>query len=614
MIIQDMSLVPVNTPFYWSVIKYAFDKEAAFVEAGNLLMNDILEGIIAEQASINPQLADITSPAAVRFVSVRRLVNINDEDTLLPVDREYLIERNVLMKHYEPVGGFSTFLGSFDLFYEDTKYVSKVTDRYFAPEVLLIKDINYACFTDYMRFDVDPIESIKGAAHSDIVCPSGKTYSVLTGSFLFQGIEFKEGPLYRDYGTLVYYRDINDIEPEIEYRRKIVGLMLTYYHGTTKVALEASINTIIGLPITLYEGETIVSITPGPTHTEVRTDRETYILDNTIPFNNGILLLGATLPVYTPFHSVVTIEEGVPPATFSEHLVRINPYSPVSTTVSASVYTPTLNVTGEVPLHYKYAMLRNNVGTASVPSDLDLDATPHAAGDYLRVTPDTIVLSYPIERGGDTQTYVKGDILYVAPDGTRWERYRNLIFKGDVTTLPTQTDYQLHREEYHVFHLPLSATAITYLDFDGNTATFSPGDYFVRDDFSDSFFPLDSVYTTAPPPCADQKQITFDFFTRDIDSNYDVFTTTSPEKYKLLPDRVTIKEYNTYIWEDLIKNSHLKVIIRIPTAGIHVLSDLSFIDDIMPLWALYTTEYILPITESIFPKNIIKDECAVTLL
>ena len=615
--IKDMNKLPVNTPFYWSVIKSSFDKESAFVSAGNLLLNDILESIIAEQDSIDPRTAGITSPVSMRFATIGRLKNVDVESELLDIDREYLIKNSILMKHYEDISGVPTFLGSFDLFCEDTRSISKITDRYYAPDTILINGIDYMCTTQQIRFDVDPITALLSAEESSITCPSSKSYEVTYGSYIFQQVEKKDGPLYRDFGTLVYHRDINDIETELEYRRKIVGLMLAYYHGSTLVAIEAAANTLLGLPVTLYDNEVIVSVAETIPTTVVRTDKETYVLDNTLPINREILQQGASLKAYTPFHQIVTIEKGVGPAVLPEKIFRVNPYGKLTTATAAEVFTAELHEGNMVPLHYKYTMLKSYAGTAVDSSALNLVTTPRTPGDYVLVQPSapgmsTITVTYLIEHGGDQKIYVEGDILYVDPTGFRWRRYRDLIYKGEVSTdLPDVVSYPLHREEYHVFKVAAASSPIEYVDFDGATAYFAVGDYMVRDDFSEAFFPLGAIDITPPTPCDLTRQITFDFFQKDVGAVYKVFTDTVPITYKVLSDRVEIKEYNTYVWEKLIKESYLTVKIVIPAAGIHLVSDLSFLKEIMPLWAIYSIEYKLSLSDTISPEDFISDSIVI---
>jgi len=584
--------LPINLPFYWSVIKQAYSDEAAFVDSANILLNDVLQAVIAELESLDPRTASTKNYSGVRLGRISTLSNypsvIDDRDT------EFLLNNGVLVKHYELVSGAYHWLGKYKRSAQGVVSTAKIADTFYNPTVSFQQDVDYTIDDDYFIFNEDVVAKVAYTESATLVAPSGKSYDIKTAVFIFFNTETGNGPLYRDFGCLVYNKDITSNELELAYRKKIVGLLLVNYKGSTFSALNAAINALFSLPITLYDGEVVSSIERVGSHVIVTTSNDRYTLDATIPLNEDLLIPGKRLPIYTPFHTVVSIDTTGEPTAIPEKLYRVNPYAGDSPASISDLYTPALD-SNKVLASLLYDNLQVYDGVASSSADIN-NLLTQPFGHFRLVDPSLPILhyNYSIASGGGSDTFVGGDLLFKSVDG-RVGRFRNLIYKGETATAPTDRQ----RGEYHVYK---ATSPINYTDFLGNPAVIAAGEYFVCDTFSQQLFKLTDIDVTIPIPFTYARAITFDFFSQ-ISINREKTTSIAPYKVRLVSDAYYTSSFNRYIWDDLIRSSYFRVRITIPNG--HVLfSDLSFLDDIIPVWALYNLDVVVKLSDTISTSNI----------
>ena len=566
--------MPVNVPYFWSVIKHAYDQEAAFINSGNILLNDLLDSVADEIKTIDVREIGVTRDSVLRLGRLAILQDIDSEDGIPDIDRAYLIDNQVMLKYIDPILGFT---GAFDYYNNNSiDSVARITERYYNPEIVLLNDVDYICDVDTtsIRFSSSPIGTSYQKIPETLTGPSGAEYEIFRMTFFFHGVSRRDGPLYTDFGCLVYHRDKNSAEEVVDYRRKIVGLMNAFYHGATHTGIEAAVNTLFGLPVTLHNGEIIQKIDrTDPTLIVVVTDYETYVLDVTIPINEDILVMGGRLPVYTPFHTVIDIIEKTPPTTFSEHLVRVDPYvlhKDLDPTTIPELYSPALDTTTKHPFNLKYPHLVNYIAEAHVTADIDPTITFPAVGDYYLIAPATgnyIEVKYEPHLGGMTEQYVVGDIVYFDERSGKFERYRNILYKGTVS--PDTVEQK--RGEYHAFVIG--------------------GSLKIRDDMTNTLFSIAEMYSARPPEYVSTDEITFDMFPYrrlEIENKWH-----EGGKYYLTPDGVLVDAWNTVVWNELLRDIIITIRIKVPAGTTsEQVADTSFIDEIMPIWSVYDIEYI----------------------
>ena len=568
--------LPVNITYYWSVIKSVYGKEASFTRAANTMLNDLMTTLAQERFTIDQRTIPVTLSSMFRLMSISTLVHLDDEDALSDADKVYLRDNRVITKHYDTSLGFT---GAF-MYTPDApvKSIATLADRFIEPDILYTKGVEYECDMEDgdIKFNINPVKSSPFKTQSVITPPEhGEDLEIETIVYVATQVDRKNGPLYTDYGCLVYHSDVKAGEQERQYRLKISSLFNLYYHGNTKSALNAAMNTLLGMPVTLYDGEVIQHITTEPTIYIVRTDRETYVLDRTIPINEALLAGGTRLPVFTPFHTLVEISEGMDnaPVSLTPSLYRVAPHAVHHLTPSslAELFSGTLNLTTKHPFNWKYYNLKNDKGNATVVADLNpLTAAP---GDYWLVYPASNILTVPQPPayGGGSITYVKGDIAYYSEESHRYEKYRSLDYEGSASPGTVPINYGT----YHVFS--------------------TGGILSIRDYETGELILWTDVHLDALPEYDSTQALTFDFFSEyESHAETNVFDTVTGD-YKLQADRSTILDYNAIVYERLISAVYTTITVtpHVPVTTQVIEEIENMIAEIIPHWTIYEVVFVV---------------------
>jgi hypothetical protein len=530
--------VPVNVPYFWKMVKKATNEITGVVDAGNLCAQDIFNDLTQYYLNLNLSTAKVAHESLFRVVELRwypETETLSRERQEALIDAGFLVDHSKLTDYYNQPIVFGAVPGFYKM-KSDVQDVQYLVDDLYNPVMTLQKDINFTIEPfNYLVLHENPFEADVSLEYKEYFyqAPWGEAIRIRSCRVLALSVKLGTSPVWENYGCLVYTRNIDvDIETEVEYRNKILGLFLMFYKGMTQTSLNAALNVILGLPITLSVDELVTSTyIDGITgYRIVNTDKNVYSLDVAYPLN-PLIVPGKVLPEYTPLHGVVEILEA---KDIEDKYYEVTDDMPWlhNITLPTSLY--------DAPVNSVDFLTTNRLKFYDVDNLSEVPVSERLCYDTPGVEPKLVALS--------SLTFASGLLTLVS--GT---------FDGWTTpVIPVGEYYLCHTTgDLYTVGTLLKGTIM------GNLEIPSP---------SGTLLMLDCNVTGQIGTFLDGVNITNDGGT---------WTTN-----KLIP---FVHVYNYYIWKTYLRDTLFRI--QLMVSGTMTIDDvLTLIDDVLPMWATYIVE------------------------
>ncbi len=290
--------LPVNLAYYWKTLLAVPGQESGFTDAGNKLFNDLFYDITNYYANLDLLSCNFNEKHLYRIVTFRWYPGFNDLKTY---QKTYL-EDNGFVIPDDP------FLGTFKA-NTDGKHIAALADSLYDPSFHLKNELSYRIkdYEIYLKFNIVDSEHSPQRISEKFVTPWGDTLDIFSVNLIASEIALEQSPFWDNFASLVYHKQIEDTETEIEYRQKILGLTYMSYRGLTSKSLNTTVNVVLGLPVLLHSNEEIMHIEAD----KLTTDKDTYDLDPLLGPLKSNIQVGHKYEKFTALYDIIRVEDAV---------------------------------------------------------------------------------------------------------------------------------------------------------------------------------------------------------------------------------------------------------------------------------------------------------------
>jgi hypothetical protein len=300
-----------STPF-----KNSFDRDGNVVLATDTI-SIVIDSvpIVANVTSIDGDIVYLDRECVpVNFSTTLKLLRDSEEDAV-----------NLSLSTGTSNGEFSA--DTFGIFNLDSvptyKQGSKTYDPLPSGRIQEINLYSWKYFNPLSDVDIVYLPTLQKFPTSALKLLDTIDYELKTKSIAFKAlpdsdlyaefIAFDERTIYKNYGTLLSLSNQSSTE---EYKRKVQGLLYSYYKGPTVQSVKVGVNLLLGLPVALVAGEvTVHNKSYAGTLNQIVVGGETYYYSKSA---SSALSVGDVLERFDPICNSIEFRDYIANPTWIE--------------------------------------------------------------------------------------------------------------------------------------------------------------------------------------------------------------------------------------------------------------------------------------------------------